>query len=396
MSKASNKWIMHVDMDAFFASVEQRDRPECRGRPVVVGAQPGSRGVVATCSYEARAFGIRSAMPISEAFRRCPDAVYLKPDIARYVEASQQVMALLETISPVVEPVSVDEAYLDITGLERLYGAPAAIAKRVKDRIRQDVGLGCSVGIGHNRLIAKLASEYRKPDGMTVVLPERVEGFLDPMPPSNLRGVGPQTLKTVQRLGIQTVKQLRGMSRELLNGYFGEKMAGSLYRQARGLASDQVGERGARQSISKETTFNQDVTDRDHLRSTLRALASEVGYSLRKAGLKGRVVTLKIRLAGFETHTRQRRLAVPGDSDSGLFKVAWDLLEAAVFFEKPIRLIGIGVSGWDADEPVNLDLFTSSEADTRERQLYSVLDSAAERFGKGKLSFGVPTPKKKK
>ena len=216
-------------MDAFFAAVEQRDRPECRGRPVVVGARPGRRGVVSTCSYEARVFGIRSAMPISEAYRRCPDAIYLKPDMPRYAEASRQVLEVLESVSPVVEPVSVDEAYLDISGLARLYGPPRSIAGLVKERIWQRTGLSCSVGVGPNRLIAKLASEHDKPDGLIVVAAEEIETFLDPMPLSNLRGVGPRTLKTVQHLGIKNVRQLRTMPLDLLSSYFGETLGCRIY-----------------------------------------------------------------------------------------------------------------------------------------------------------------------
>jgi DNA polymerase-4 len=391
------KWIMHVDMDAFFAAVEQRDRPEYRGRPVVVGAQPGRRGVVATCSYEARVFGIRSAMPISEAYRRCPDAIYLKPDMSRYAEASRQVMGVLESVSPVIEPVSIDEAYLEISGLERLYGSPYAIAGLVKERMWQRIGLSCSVGVGPNRLIAKLASEHNKPDGLTVIPAPQVEAFLDPMPLSNLRGVGPHTLKTVQRLGIRTVGRLRELPAELLNSYFGEKMGGSLYRQARGLGSDRVGVRGGRQSISKETTFNQDITDRERLRGTLRSLASEVGHSLRKAGLMGQVVTLKLRLGGFETHTRQRRLPVASDSDAMLFRLAWELFICSPFVDRPIRLIGVGISDWgDGRSGETLDLFASATGRERERRLYSMLDNAAERFGEGKLSLGVPTRKQNK
>lgn len=387
---------MHVDMDAFFAAVEQRDRPECRGRPVVVGAQPGRRGVVSTCSYEARVFGIHSAMPISEAYRRCPDAIYLNPDMPRYLAASRQVMEVLESVSPVVEPVSVDEAYLDISGLERLYGSPRDIAGLVKERIRQRTGLTCSVGVGPNRLIAKLASDYDKPDGLTVVTPEAVERFLNPMPLSNLRGVGPRTLKTVRRLGIKTVEQLRTLPQDLLNSYFGESMGGSLYRQARGLSSDRVGQQSGRQSLSKETTFNEDVTDREYLRTTLRGLASEVGRGLRKAGLQGSVVTLKLRLDGFETHTRQRRLPQPGDADALLFQVAWELFLGSPFADRPVRLIGLGASEWGEGNSANLDLFAPVEDDARQRRLYSMLDSAVERFGKGKLSLGAPVGKSKK
>lgn len=395
MTEKADKLILHVDMDAFFASVEQRDRPECRGLPVVIGALPGRRGVVSTCSYEARAFGIRSAMPIAEAYRRCPDARFLKPDMQRYSEASRLVMAALNTISPIVEQVSVDEAYLDVTGLDRLIGSPEAIAHQVKAAVWNATELNCSVGVGSNRLIAKLASEQNKPNGLKIVQPEQIIEFLDPMPVSNLRGVGPKTLKTVQRLGIKTVSALREYSLESLQPFFGEKMAGSLYRQARGLASDQVGTQYERASLSKETTFNEDVTDQRLLRSTLRHLCSEVGHSLRREGLKGRVVSIKIRLPGFETHTRQKRLAVADDLDSTLFNVAWALFQASGFMGKPIRLIGMGISDWSDNRGTNLDLFDSAPETNQDRRLYLMLDKASDKFGKGTLTLGLPDKQSK-
>ncbi|MES9903804.1 MAG: DNA polymerase IV, partial [Sedimenticola sp.] len=234
MDEERQRWIMHIDMDAFFASVEQRDHPEYRGRPVVIGAQPGRRGVVSTCSYEARRFGIHSAMPISEAYRRCPNAVYLSPSMTSYSEVSRQVMEVLRGISPVVEQASVDEAYVDITGLKRLFGAPREIGELVRREVRAALNLTCSVGIGPNRLIAKLASDFNKPDGLTIVPYQQVYHFLDPMPVSRLRGVGKQTLKTVQRLGIRNVAQLRGYSLEFLQQYFGNRGGEHLYHQARG------------------------------------------------------------------------------------------------------------------------------------------------------------------
>lgn len=390
MVKSQQRLIMHLDMDAFFASVEQRDNPEYQGLPVVVGAQPGRRGVVATCSYEARKFGIHSAMPISEAYRRCPDAVYLRPDMKRYSEASRKVMAVLCEISPLVEPVSVDEAYLDITGLERLFGTPREIGALTKQKVLEAVGLTCSVGIGSNRLIAKLASDYRKPDGLTVVMPDQNQAFLDPMPVSNLRGVGKQTLKTVKRLGIETVAQLRGYSLEHLQPHFGEQGGQHLYNQARGIASDQIETEYQRQSISKETTFNEDVSDQRLLRDRLRQLASEVGRIARGEALSGQVVTLKVRLSGFETHTRQRRLAEPVNVDSEIFKTAWALFQESGFGGKPVRLIGVGMSGWEGDgKPVMEDLFTPKKNRKKEKRLYSTLDEVADKFGKNKLTFGV-------
>ncbi len=380
--------VMHVDMDAFFASVEQRENPDYRGRPVVVGALPGGRGVVATCSYEARVFGIHSAMPVSEAYRRCPGAVYLRPRMGEYAEISRQVMRALEGISPVVEPVSIDEAYVDISGLGRLLGSPRDIGRKAKTDILAAVGLTASVGIGPNRLIAKLASDHRKPDGLTVVLPDAVEHFLDPMPVANLRGVGPRTRKTADRLGIRRVAQLRAFPLELLKMHFGEKAGVSLYEQARGLASAVVGARAQRKSISKETTFDADVRDERLLRETLRELASQVGRSARRKALSGTLVTLKIRLSGFETHQRQRRLRMRTNGDGEIFRTAWELYRNSGFVGRPVRLIGVGISGWTSADAQD-DLFADSRKQAKDNRLYDTLDRISEKYGEGKLSLGM-------
>ncbi len=266
-------------------------------------------------------------MPISEAYRRCPDANYLRPNMDRYSEISQQVMFALGDISPVVEPVSIDEAYVDISGLERLMGSPEEIGRLAKQTILEKVGLSSSVGIGPNRLIAKLASEHQKPDGLVVIRSEQVLDFLDPMPVSNLRGVGPKAQSGLQQLGIYTVAHLKTYTLELLQKHFGKKGGQHLYDQARGIASDHVGSQSGRQSISKETTFNQDETDPQRLRERLRILASEVGYIARRKGLKGRVVTLKIRLKGFRTYTRQRTINEASNVDGKIFGVAWNLYQ---------------------------------------------------------------------
>ena len=380
--------VMHVDMDAFFASVEQRENPDYRGRPVVVGALPGGRGVVATCSYEARVFGIHSAMPVSEAYRRCPDAIYLRPRMQEYAKVSRRVMGALEGISPVVEPVSIDEAYVDISGLDRLLGSPRDIGRKAKTHILETVGLTASVGIGPNRLIAKLASDHRKPDGLTVVLPDAVEDFLDPMPVENLRGVGPRTRKAADRLGIRRVSQLRAYPLELLKMHFGDKAGISLYEQARGLASAAVGVKAPRKSISKETTFDRDVIDERLLRETLRELAAQVGRIARRKALSGTLVTLKIRLAGFETHQRQRRLRTGTNGDGEIFRTGWELYRTSGFVGRPVRLIGIGVSGWTSAD-AQTDLFSDSPKQSRENRLYDTLDRVSERYGAGKLSLGM-------
>ncbi|MEA3275552.1 MAG: DNA polymerase IV [Pseudomonadota bacterium] len=388
-----SRLVMHVDLDAFFAAVEQRDHPEWCGRPLVVGAEPGRRGVVATCSYEARRFGVHSAMPISEAARRLPpDTIYVRPGMDRYAHASHQIMAVLETISPRVEKVSIDEAYLDVTGLERLVGPPEVIGRQTKERIREAVGLTASVGIGPNRLIAKLASDADKPDGLTVVLPENLSDFLDPMPLAVLRGVGAKTAPRLERLGLKTVGDVRRLSLEELRRRLGATAGTQVHRQARGIADDQVYPASERKSISKETTFGEDVTDPTVLKDTLRWAAQEVGYLARHEQRKCLVVTLKIRFRPFETHTRSRTRKEPTANDIEILRVAWALFQAESWAGRPVRLIGVGISGWDeAQLGVQQDLFDEStpEPHPEQERLDATLDAIRDRFGRGTIQRGL-------
>ena len=382
------RWIGHADLDAFYASVEQRDCPEYRDRAVVVGALPGHRGVVAAANYQARAFGIRSAMPIAEAYRRCPDAVYLRPDMAKYIRVSQEIFQTLGTLTPVVEPVSIDEAYLDLTGLERLLGPPEDIGREIKRRIFEGTGLRASVGLGPNRLIAKLASEHGKPDGLMVAHPDEVLDFLAPMPVANLRGVGRQTQKIFSRLGIETVSQLRAIPLQYLEEQLGKKAAASFRDQAFGIASAEVVPGRGRKSISKETTFEEDVRNQDILHDVLRGLAAEVAATARRENLLGSVVTLKIRFVGFETHTRQRTIPVPTHDERVILREAWALFLHGDLPRKPVRLIGVGISAWQQAESEQVDLFDQPRERARDQRLLETIDRAAERFGKGILQLG--------
>ena len=379
-----------MDLDAFFASCEQLEHPEYRGLPVVVGARPGHRGVVAAASYEARRFGIHSAMPISEAFRRCPDAVFLRPDMEKYRRQSRQVFQILETLAPVVEAASIDEAYPDVSGLEKLLGTPAAIGHEIKQRILDGTGLTASVGIGPNRLIAKLGSEHRKPDGLTVVFPEQVLDFLAPMPVANLRGLGRQTQKVFSRLGISTVQQLRAFPLPLLEQHLGKKAAASFHRQAMGIASDQILPGQRRKSISKETTFETDIRDNTRLHDALRGLAADVARTARREGLSGAVVTLKIRFAGFETCTRQYTRTTPTCDEREMLKTAWQLFLDGKLPDKPVRLIGIGLSDWEEGQPTQADLFDQPEQQQDNKRLLATIDAVTEKFGKQLLQVGVP------
>lgn len=370
--------IMHIDMDAFFAAIHQREDPTLKGKPVIVGAMPGNRGVVAACSYEARKFGVHSAMPISEAYRRCPNGVFLRPDGRLYSRASRQIMGILRELSPLVEPVSVDEAYVDITGLERLYGSPRDIGIKAKEIILRSTQLTASAGIGPNRQVAKIASDFDKPDGLTLVSPEEVLDFLAPMDVSRLRGVGKVMQEKLRRIGIHKVIHLRDRPKEELSRHFGASSGEHLYRQARGIASDRVGESSERKSISKERTFSEDILDMDVLLTCMREMAAKVGRTARRKELCGRCVTVKIRLEGFETHTRSRTLRKATDMDDEIFKLGWDLYEESGYAGRPVRLIGVGLS--DFRETQQLDLF--DEARRKKKKVLSTQDSIVERFGK--------------
>jgi DNA polymerase-4 len=387
--RLKHRWIAHMDLDAFFASCEQLEQPGYRGLPVVVGAHPGHRGVVAAASYEARRFGIHSAMPISEAFRRCPDAVFLRPDMDKYKRYSQRVFQILETLAPAVEAASIDEAYLDVSGLERLSGTPETIGREIKQRILAETGLTASVGIGPNRLIAKLGSEHRKPDGLTVVTPEQVLDFLAPMPVSNLRGIGQQTRKIFSRLGIMTVAQLRTIPLPELEQQLGIKAAASFYRQAFGIASDQVRPGQRRKSLSKETTFETDIRDHTVLHNALRRLAADVARAARREGLSGSVVMLKIRFEGFETCTRQHKCTAPTNDEREMLTTAWRLFLDGKLPDKPVRLIGIGISHWEENQPAQADLFDKPQQQQDNRRLLQTIDAVSEKFGKHLLQVGA-------
>lgn len=380
-------WIAHVDLDAFFASCEQRDNPEYRGKPVVVGALPGNRGVVAAASYEARVFGIRSAMPVSEAYRRCPDAIFLRPNMRKYADISRSVFDSLNRISPVIEKASIDEAYLEITGLTKLLGPPTHIGRLIKECIREASGLNASVGIGPNRLIAKLASDFGKPDGLTVVPLSEVEEFLSPMPVSVLRGAGKQTQKSFAALGISTIAELRALPVRQLAEYTGMRAAENFKRQAAGLGPTKISTHRRRKSISKERTFQKDSASGEWLRDELTDLARQVASTARRKKLAGKVIRLKVRYEGFDTYTRQVTLAASVNDERIIAARSWALFCNGDLPAKPVRLIGVGLSGLEtADEQA--DLFADSGT-RNERKILNLIDDVSSRFGDAKLRLGT-------
>jgi DNA polymerase IV len=336
--------IIHIDMDAFYASVEQRDNPALRGRPVAVGGSPTSRGVVAAASYEARRFGVRSAMPMARAVRLCPELVIVRPDFAKYKAASEKVMEILHSATPLVEPLSLDEAYLDVT--ENLWGEPLAmnVARRIKDAIRQSLELTASAGVAPNKFLAKIASGWEKPDGLTVIAPERVESFLQKLPVEALWGVGPVTAKKLRAIGVTQVVHVRAIEFTLLEQTVGS-LADWLAQLAHGIDERPVEPERERKSISSETTFSRDLTDPAEIEQELDALAAEVAASLERKGLVARTVTIKVRYADFTTVTRSHTAQGATRSAKSLSVRARALLERTEAARRPVRLLGVGAHG---------------------------------------------------
>jgi len=370
--------ILHLDMDAFFAAVEQRDRPELRGRPVIIGADPRGghgRGVVSTASYEARRFGVGSAMPISQAYRRCPHGVYLPPDMEKYAHESDRVMEILRRTTDLVEPVSIDEAFLDVTGSARALGDGETIARRLKQQIRQETQLTASVGVASSMLVAKIASDMRKPDGLVVVLPGSEASFLAPLPVRRLWGIGPKMEEQLARLGITTIGELAALDPARLERRMGTH-GHDLQRLARGEDAREVTASGAGpKSLGQEHTYGEDTDDPGRLRATLLQLADAVAARLRKHGLRARTVTLKYRDERFSTTTHARTLREPTDSGGVLFETA-SALFSDVHQGRRVRLLGIYTSHFGEQRP-QLELFEPPQAAPIDR----LRDEVTSRFG---------------
>jgi DNA polymerase IV len=370
--------ILHVDMDAFFASVEVRRRPELRGRPVVVGGT-GPRGVVSSASYEARAFGVRSAMPGGQARRLCPQAEFLPPDMAAYAEASREVMAIFSEITPLVEPLSVDEAFLDVAGAQRLLGRPTEIARHIRARVAAELRLTCSVGVAPTKFLAKLASTRCKPDGLLVVPVHAALEFLHPLPVEALWGVGERTAESLRRLGLRLVGDVAQAPIGMLRQALGEAAARHLHELAAGRDPRPVSTERVEKSIGNETTFDVDVSDADVIRRTLLGLANRVGARLRESGQAGRTVAIKVRLADFRTLSRSRTLGVATDVAREIFDTAWALYEALRPGDK-VRLLGVRVEGLAPSEDAPRQLALGERAQGW-REAERAADAAAARFG---------------
>jgi DNA polymerase-4 len=383
--------ILHVDLDAFFAAVEQLDHPEWRGKPVIVGGDPGRRGVVSTCSYEARAFGVRSAMSSARAAMLCPDAIWTHGSFDRYHEVSSAVRAIFADESPRVQPVSIDEAYLDVTPGTYSTEHPVAVARRIRARVAE-LGVTCSVGVSASKSVAKIASDHDKPDGLTVVCPGDEAAFLAPLPVRAMPGIGPKSAEHLEQLGLRTLGDIAALddatSRQVLGSH-----GTVLVTRARGLDVRDVHDNASVKSVSNERTFATDVRTPEEIDSALAGLAAKVGRRLRGKGLAGRTVTVKLRFSDFSTKTVRRTVTVPADDERVFLPIARELIRSAWSPGIGLRLLGVGISGFD-DKAVQLDLLSSPDEapktlqpEERER-LVRGIDAVKERFGDAAVRFG--------
>jgi len=377
--------ILHVDMDAFFVSVELLERPELRGKPVIVGGQPNQRGVVTAASYEARKFGVHSAMPLRTAGRLCPHAVYLDGHHAKYAEWSDRVAAILAKFSPIVEMVSIDEAYLDLSGTERLHGPPLAATDKLLRTITRTTGLPCSGGLAATRLVAKVASDQAKPRGLLWVAPGSEARFLAPLSVRKIPGIGEVTERALRALRVETVEQLAAQSLEKLEKIFGQ-WGTALYRKARGGDSYEFVIDAEPKSISQNHTFGEDTDDTAALSAMLSHLSQKACKRLREAGLATRTLTLTIRYTGFDTYTRSKTLSEPTQLDADIFTVFQNLFREHRDHRRRIRLLGVSLSGLTHGAE-QLDLL-SAERRAKLEKLTRATDHLRDRFGFGSVQFG--------
>jgi len=380
--------ILHVDMDAFYASVEERDDPRLVGQPVIVGGTPEGRGVVAAANYVARQFGVHSAMSSVEARRRCPQAIVIRPRMEVYAAVSRQIRAIFERYTPLVEPLSLDEAFLDLTGSAHLFGGAEPVGRRIKADIKQEIRLVASVGVAPNKFLAKIASDLEKPDGFVVVTADTAQAFLDPLPIGRLWGVGRATGATFARQGISTIGELRMLSLETLE-YLAGRVGARLWNLAHGRDDRSVVPDREAKTISHETTFATDISEPEALRAWLLELTEQVARRLRRHSLFGRTVQIKIRAADFQTFTRARTLSKPTDVTQELWQAAAELFdEFAAKKRIAVRLLGMGVSGLTAEAKTQQQLFDGEEH-RRQGKLDSVADAIADRFGRGAIQRGA-------
>lgn len=375
------RYIVHVDMDAFFAAIEQRDNPKYRSRPVVIGADPKSgkgRGVVSTCSYEARRFGIHSAMPISEAFRRCPGAAFLPVNMDKYLSVSAQVLFILRSFTPDIEPVSIDEAYLDITGSYRLFAqTPADTCRKIKNKINAELSLTASLGLGPTMMAAKIASDLNKPDGFVEVTRNGLISFLRPLSVRRLWGLGPKTERILNDVGISTIGQLADSEPSVLREYFGNS-ADHFWKMANGFDDRSITVHSEAKSYSNETTFDKDTSCRNDIEGALMSLCENVSSRMRRNAVRCRTATLKIRLSDFATYTRSTTFRHATNYSDLLYKAVISLYNNFATEGKRIRLLGVKASGLSGGGEKELFI---DESDAKAENVHLAIDKIADKFG---------------
>jgi DNA polymerase-4 len=387
-----NRSIIHIDMDAFYASVEIRERPELANKPVVVGGRPDGRGVVAAANYMARRFGVYSAMPTATALRLCPDLIVLPGNHVLYAQVSQQMHAIFYRYTPQIEPLALDEAFLDVTGSERLFGSAEKMGREIKQAILDELSLVASVGIAPNKFLAKLASDVEKPNGFVVVNEENIEAFLAPLPVTRIWGVGKVAAKGFERLGIRTIGQLRNYSPRLIAEHFGNSGAQFL-RLAQGIDDRPVVSESEAKSISNETTFAVDISDKRIMRDWLHALTEQVAWRLRAHELKGRTIQIKVRLSDFTTVSRSHSLDDVTDVTAQIWRAVQTLFDHRLPQPlPPVRLLGVGITNFSEPMPRQGDLFAEGD-EKQQRRIDSVMDAMQSRFGRGAIHRGKKPPR---
>ncbi|MGE5417761.1 MAG: DNA polymerase IV [Acidobacteriota bacterium] len=370
--------IIHCDLDAFYASVEQRDNPEMLGKPVIIGGSPQSRSVVSTCSYEARVFGVHSAMPTSQAYKLCPHGIFLEVDMKKYIEASHQVFAIFEDYTPYIEGLSIDEAFLDVEGSHKLFGSSEFIGQQIKDRVKAEVGLNISIGISYNKYLAKLATNLGKPNGLFIIRPEETSDIMALLSVSHLWGVGEKTARRLNKLGIDTIKDLLDFPREMLLNKLGHS-AEDLLALAQGLDRRKVETTREAQSLGREITFNKDLNDLAVLHRTLLEFSQDIGRKLRKSGMRAKTINLKLRHADFKTITRSQTIEISTSSDMDIYNESIELLQRIDLNQIKIRLVGLSVAKLDNENTMNDTLFEYSSPHIT--GIDKVMDSINDKYG---------------
>ena len=371
--------ILHVDIDSFFASVEQVLNPDLRGKPVCVGGTADDRSVVASASYEAKARGVKTAMTIAEARRVCPDGVFLRGHYPHYKDASDKMLDVLSSFSPDIEKVSLDDVYVDLTGFDRLYGHPLPVAEQMKERIQKATGVNVSIGIGTNKLIAKMASVFAKPNGVALIWPNYERSFIAPMPVGELPGVGRRTRQMLDQFNIHTIAELSEIDERLMSAAFGANGA-ALAHRARGIDEAAVEDRSLPKSISRETTFEQDTADRGTIDAMIHYLVERACKRLRELRAQAKCLTLKIRYTDFETYTRARSLPTYADRDDEFYELAQELFERLFTRRLRVRLVGVSLSNLSPTRRRQTELFVDRRTERR-GQLYESLDQIRSKFG---------------